>query len=50
MAQAVKLAIIAGGIRDLEFNDQWLVVRALQIIEAIPDKYDEIKENDRKQS
>jgi hypothetical protein len=43
MAQAVKLAIISGGIKNMEFQDQWLVVRALQIIEAVPDKYDEYK-------
>jgi hypothetical protein len=48
MAQAVKLAIISGGIRHLEFADQMRVVKALQIIEGIPDKYDEIKDSKEK--
>jgi hypothetical protein len=43
MAQAVKLAIMRGGIRELEYPDQMRVVRALQILEAVPDKYDDIQ-------
>jgi hypothetical protein len=42
LAQAVKLAIQNGNIRDLTFEDQLRVVRALQILEAIPDKWDEV--------
>jgi len=45
MAQAVKLAIMAGGIRNLEFIDQMRVVRALQILEAVPDKFDDVLES-----
>lgn len=37
MEQAVKAAIRAGGIKDLPFEQQILVARALLIIKAVPD-------------
>jgi hypothetical protein len=48
LAQAVKLAIQNGNIRDLTFEDQLRVVRALQILEAIPDKWDEVLKEEQK--
>lgn len=48
LAQAVKAAIMAGGIRYLEWDDQVRVVKALKILEGLPDKYDEIKDREEK--
>jgi hypothetical protein len=41
LAKAVKEAIRAGGIKALSYDDQFLVVRALQILKIIPDKFEE---------
>ena len=38
MERAVKEAIRQGGIRDLPYEDQILVGRALLIIKAVPDE------------
>lgn len=38
MEKAVKEAIRQGGIRNLSYEDQILVARALLIIKAVPDK------------
>jgi hypothetical protein len=48
MAQAVKLAILSGGIRNLDFQAQMRVFKALQILEAVPDKFDEVPEDKKR--
>ena len=43
MVQAIMLAIKAGGIRDLSWDNQCLVAKAIQIIKALPPRFDEVK-------
>lgn len=43
MVDAIKRAIIRGGVKDLERNDKILVIRALKILEILPDKFDQIE-------
>ena len=42
MVSALMLAIKSGGIRHLEWEQQCLVAKAIQIIKALPERFDEV--------
>lgn len=46
LVRAVHLAIISGGTKDLEFEDQLRVAKAMQILAGLPDRFDEIKQSE----
>jgi hypothetical protein len=42
MVKALMLAIKNGGIRDLSWENQCLVAKAIQILRALPERFDEV--------
>ena len=48
MVQALMLAIKAGGIRDLSWDNQCLVAKSIQILKALPPRFDDIDDRSKK--